>query len=40
MSIEFYQQEIESKEKQMKQLYAGYFSPDGALIDYNVMNGG
>jgi len=39
MPIPFYQQEIESKEKIMKHLYAGYLSPDGYIIDYNVDNG-
>ena len=39
MSIEFKEEQIESYEKATKNVYAGYFSPDGALIHVCPHNG-
>jgi hypothetical protein len=39
-ALEFYQKEIESKERWIRDPYVGFFSPMGILIDFNTLLGG
>lgn len=40
MTIEFKEEQITKKEERIRKPYIGYFSPNGKLIDYNVLLGG